>query len=76
MERAAVSLVITLVRRLSRGVEPQHQAHASGDRSQTLERSPHPVSFRYKSNFPSEPLPERLKSLEISRALWLVKFPG
>jgi hypothetical protein len=29
-----------------------------------------------KSNFPPEPLPERLYSAKISRALWLVRFSG
>jgi hypothetical protein len=29
-----------------------------------------------KSNFPPEPLSERLYSAKISRALWLVRFSG
>jgi hypothetical protein len=36
----------------------------------------HSVLPGFKSRFLSEPLPERLQSLEISRALWLVKFAG
>ena len=30
----------------------------------------------FKSNFPPEPLHERLDSLEMSQAPWLVTFPG
>src|ERR1700737_2008505 len=45
-------------------------------RSQALGRSARPVSFLFKSNFPPEPLPERLYSAKIPRALWLVGFSG
>ena len=44
--------------------------------SENLGRSPHPVSFQFKSNLPAEPLSKRLYSAKISRALWLVKFSG
>ena len=38
--------------------------------------SPTPRFSLFKSNSPSEPLPERLHSAKISRALWLVGFSG
>jgi len=39
-------------------------------------KQPNTCFSLFKSNIPPEPLPERLHSAKISRALWLVRFSG
>jgi hypothetical protein len=43
---------------------------------QALWKSSHPVTLPTRINSTSEPLPKRLYSAKISRALWLARFSG
>jgi len=58
----------------STGHETENRRKPNHNRIQALWKSSHPVTLPTRINSTSEPLPKRLYSAKISRALWLARF--